>query len=251
MAKIFVSYAHADESYKDTLVNIHLKPMQRDGWIDSWDDRQILPGTAWNSEIKEQLEAADIILFLVSPDFMASDYIHDVEIKKALERHERGEVRVVPIIIRPCDWGSIGINQLQALPKDAKPISRWEDADEAWLDVVKGIKKIIQTPPSGTPNTPPGATENNSASSPTQDISGQKQALTALIAQGSVKKALESLLEVTSHDEDLNNQAILLNARFNSLERDRNSGTISTSDAGIRQNQITSAMLSLIRDLEE
>lgn len=142
MVKLFISYAHKDESYKDSLVE-HLSGMQRNGIIDGWQDRQILPGEEWDDEIKKELEAAQIIVFLVSSSFMASDYIHDVEIAKAIQRHEKGEVEIVPVIIRPCDFSSLKISKFQALPKDAKPIAKWELPDEAYLDVVLRLKHLI------------------------------------------------------------------------------------------------------------
>lgn len=87
---------------------------------------------------------SQIILFLVSSSFMASNYIHDVEISEAIKRHEKGEVKIVPIIIRPCDYQSLPLSKYQGLPKDFNPISKWDDRDDAWLDVVNGIKKLLK-----------------------------------------------------------------------------------------------------------
>ncbi len=139
---IFISYSHKDEAYKDDLVN-HLSSMKRQGVIQEWNDRQLTAGDEWDPEIRAKLEKADIILCLISSDFMASNYINDVEIKKALERYKRGEVKIVPIILRPCDLSSFPISKFQALPKDAKPISTWPDRDEAFLNVVLGLKKLV------------------------------------------------------------------------------------------------------------
>jgi len=87
-------------------------------------------------------------LFLISSDFLASDYIHNTEIKIALERYEKGVVQLIPVIVRPCDWKDTEFGKLQALPKDAKALSSWENLDEGMLNVVQGIKKIIETNPS-------------------------------------------------------------------------------------------------------
>lgn len=138
----FISYASEDRDYKDELIK-HLSGLKRNGLIKDWEGRAILPGQAWDEEIKKKLEEAEVILFLVSSDFMASDYIHDVEIKRALERYKKKEVRIIPIILRHCDFNSLQISMHQALPEYAKPINTWTDKDEAYLNIVTQIKKII------------------------------------------------------------------------------------------------------------
>ncbi|MCP4663127.1 MAG: toll/interleukin-1 receptor domain-containing protein [bacterium] len=100
---VFFSYAHKDEELRDQLA-IHLKMLQREKKIRPWHDRKITPGREWEGEIDRHLEEADVILLLVSPDFVASDYCWDVEVARAMERHEAGEARVVPIVLRPVDW---------------------------------------------------------------------------------------------------------------------------------------------------
>ena len=140
--KVFISYAHADENYKDVFQK-HLSGLKRNGIINEWNDRYIIPGKKWDAEIKRNLDESRIVLFLISSDFMSSDYIHDIEIAKTLERYEKGEVVIVPIIIRACDFSSLSLSEFQALPKDAKAISSWDNEDEAWVDVVGGIKNVI------------------------------------------------------------------------------------------------------------
>jgi len=121
-----------------------LRPLERQELIEWWHDRQIVPGSEWNVTIDENLMNADIVLLLVTPDFMASDYVFEKEIDLALERNERGEARVIPIIVTPADWEWAPFGKLQALPRDAKPITTWSDRNQAWLDVVKGIRKAVQ-----------------------------------------------------------------------------------------------------------
>lgn len=140
--KIFISYSHKDEDLKNELEK-HLAGLKREKLIESWHFRMIMPGTEWGKEIDEHLEKAHIILLLISPDFMASDYCYDIEVKRALERHEAGEARVIPIILRPTDWETTPFNRLQALPKDAKPIDTWQNINEAFLNVVKEMRKVI------------------------------------------------------------------------------------------------------------
>lgn len=140
--KVFISYAHADENYKDDLKK-HLSGLKRNGIINEWNDRYIIPGKKWDAEIKRNLEESQIVLFLISSDFMSSDYINDVEIARTIERYGKSEVVIVPIIIRACDFSSLSLSDFQALPIDAKAISSWNNEDEAWVDVIKGIKNVI------------------------------------------------------------------------------------------------------------
>jgi hypothetical protein len=139
--KIFFCYAHEDEALLNKL-KTHLKPLQRKGLIDVWYDRDISAGTVWEQQIKEQLNTAQIILLLVSPDFMDSDYCYGIEMQRALERHDLGEARVIPIILRHVYWQDV-LGNLQALPTDAKPIKSWSDLDEALYKVTEGIRKVV------------------------------------------------------------------------------------------------------------
>src|SRR5438874_11812765 len=120
--EVFYSYAHEDEKLRDELKK-HLANLKRQSVITDWYDRDISAGTEWNEEIARHLESAKVILLLISPDFMNSDYINDVEVKRAMERHESEEARVIPIILRPVDWQGTPFSKLQGLPTDAKPFA--------------------------------------------------------------------------------------------------------------------------------
>ncbi|MEM7794112.1 MAG: TIR domain-containing protein [Cyanobacteria bacterium P01_C01_bin.118] len=87
------------------------------------------------------LKRADIILLLISADFIASDYCYEIELQQAMERHQAGEARVIPIILRPADWQNTPFSELQAFPTNAKPITSWSDRDEAWLNVEMLLEK--------------------------------------------------------------------------------------------------------------
>jgi internalin A len=138
---VFISYAHKDESFKKAL-EPHLTILQRQNVIRVWNDRDILPGEKFGKEINQSLEKADIILLLVSANFVASDYCYEKEMKRALERHEKKEAVVIPIIIRECDWRDAPFGEIQALPKDGKAVSSWSNKDKAWTNISEGIKKI-------------------------------------------------------------------------------------------------------------
>jgi len=142
--KIFFCYAHEDEPLLNKLKS-HLSPLQRQGLIDVWHDRDISASSEWEQEIKEQLNTAQIILLLISPDFMNSDYCYGTELKQAIDRHERKEARVIPIILRPVYWQGV-LGKLQALPKDALPATDpdWHNLDRAFFDAVEGIRKVVE-----------------------------------------------------------------------------------------------------------
>jgi len=133
--KIFCSYAHEDEALLNKL-KAQLRPLEREGLIKLWHDRDISAGTEWEHEIDAHLDTANIILLLVSPDFMNSNYCYSIEMKRALERHEREKACVViPIILRPIDLQGVPFEKLQALPTNAELITCWRNRDEAFLDV--------------------------------------------------------------------------------------------------------------------
>ncbi|WP_421774260.1 toll/interleukin-1 receptor domain-containing protein [Gracilimonas sp.] len=144
MSKIFMSYSHKDEPLRDEL-ELHLSMLKRQGLISTWHDRKILPGDEFENEIDENLESSDIILLLVSPYFLASDYCYEIEMKRAIERHENGEARVIPIILDHCDWKNALFGKLNALPKDGQPISDYPNQNKAFLEIVEGLRKVIST----------------------------------------------------------------------------------------------------------
>jgi TIR domain len=142
--KVFYCYAHADKELRDELSN-HLAPLKRTGRITDWYDREIEAGTEWESEIQYQLNTADMILLLVSSDFFASKYCYTKEMQRTIERHQTGQVRVIPVIIRPVDWLETPIAQFQALPAEGKPVTQWSSKDEAWVSVVHEISAAVET----------------------------------------------------------------------------------------------------------
>jgi internalin A len=141
--ELFYSYAHADEAYRLTLEK-HLKLLQRQGVISAWHDRKIMPGALWSEDVHHYLERAHIILLLISPDFIASDYCYDIEMKRALERHRTGSARVVPVALRPVDHCDAPFMHLQGLPDGFRPISEWDNQDRAFAAVAQGIRILAQ-----------------------------------------------------------------------------------------------------------
>lgn len=138
--RVFISYSHKDERHENALES-HLKVLRRSGLIDTWHDRRIGAGDGWRGLIDTNLREADIVILLVSADFLASDYCHDVEMREAMRRHALGECRVIPVIVRDCNWlHDRSLKELQALPPDGKPVMNWQDSDTAWRIVSQGIE---------------------------------------------------------------------------------------------------------------
>src|ERR1700730_18139942 len=132
--KIFYSYAHEDEHWRDELEK-HLSALQQQELITGWHDRKIAGGKAWEHEITVNMQDTHIILLLISPDFMASTYIAKTEVPLAMERFGNGTARVIPVILRPIDYKGAPFDKLQALPTDAKPVTTSPNIDQAFLDV--------------------------------------------------------------------------------------------------------------------
>ena len=141
--RLFYSYSHEDEALRDKLQK-HLAILQRQNVIEQWHDRRITAGREWEGQIDQHLEDAHVILLLVSSDFVYSDYCYDVEMKRAMERHEEGTARVIPVILRACDWGDAPFGKLQGLPKDVLAVTSWPNIDEALTDVAKGIRRAVE-----------------------------------------------------------------------------------------------------------
>jgi len=241
--KLFVSYAHEDLAYLKTL-NTQLKGLKRNELIEDWNDNEILPGSDWDDEIKSQLKSADIIIFLISSDFIASDYIHKVELKEAIKRHNNDEVIIIPVIIRPCDFTSLEIKKLQALPKGAKPISKWEDKDDAWLDVLKGVKKVIEN--FEKTSTKRDQKKDSTAGSSTDETGSLKMK----IAGGDIETALNELLKITKgKDNSQYNSVIMQSGKFSRLKKEMQDGVISAEQQRISIAKIENALLAIVDEL--
>jgi hypothetical protein len=135
---IFFSYSHEDEALRDKVAQ-RLSALKRSNVIQEWHDRLIPAGSEWKDEIDRNLDTADIILLLVSASFLSSEYCWSQELARAMARHEAGEARVIPVILRPCFWQNTPFAKLQMLPKDAKAVTLWSNEDEALTNVAEGI----------------------------------------------------------------------------------------------------------------
>ncbi|WP_437625203.1 protein kinase domain-containing protein [Sorangium sp. So ce1151] len=140
---VFISYAPADRSYLEAL-EAHLAALKRQGLVSTWHRGRIGAGAARDESIAAELSAAEVVLLLVSEAFLASDSCYERELGAALERHRRGAARVVPVVVRACDWEGTALADLQALPRDGGAVTSWANPDEAWRDVVRGIRAAVE-----------------------------------------------------------------------------------------------------------
>jgi hypothetical protein len=141
--QIFMSYAHEDEAMK-TELDKALVVLKRNDKIEVWQDRQLLAGQEWDKTIKDELLTADIILLLISVDFNNSKYIWEQELAVAMQRHQRAEARVIPVILRTCEWQDMPYGKLQALPTGGIAVAKFADRDEAYTDIAKGIRNVVE-----------------------------------------------------------------------------------------------------------
>jgi serine/threonine protein kinase len=139
---LFYCYAHEDRAWC-TELDKQLSSLKHQGWIKSWSDSKITPGAAWRGETMRELETAHIILLLISPDFISSKYCYDELMTRAIERHQAKEAVVVPILLRPSLWETAPFAFLQPLPSEGRPVSSWTNQDEAFLDIARGIHKVV------------------------------------------------------------------------------------------------------------
>jgi hypothetical protein len=139
---VFISYSHRDRELRQEL-DKHLSNLKRQNVITSWFDGDIVPGTEWKSQIIKHLNTDQIILLLISADFMASDFCYSIEMTQAIARHDANQARVLPIILRPTDWKGAPFAKLKILPTDGKAVTRWPTHDDAFEDIVRGIREAI------------------------------------------------------------------------------------------------------------
>jgi hypothetical protein len=141
--RVFVSYARVDEAHRIRL-DVHLAPLVREGLIDVWSDRAIEAGADWERDIQHELATADVVILLVTPDFVASAYCFEEELPEILRRNEQEGLRVLPVLVKAVDLANLPIGRFQGFPADLRPISSWRYADDAWLQVARGVRTVAE-----------------------------------------------------------------------------------------------------------
>jgi len=287
--KVFVSYAQEDESFKKEL-DIQLKLIGMQIPIKVWTKDKIIAGQIRNDEINNALQSADIVLLLVSNNFLVSDE-NNFQVKRSLELYTEGKVTVISIILRPTPFTNHELGKFLALPKLAKPISTWSDKDEAWLDVSEGLKKVFNSITEKKANSTQSnlvttSTSNQSNTTSNDNITLQHvkaegdanitinqnvptssqnssstldEALTifkearSLIGTWKMKEAIELLSQYTESNglDSERNDLILQSGKLSNIEKEKQRGTRSSSEIGVEMSRINYALLSMVTDLEK
>lgn len=157
--RIFISYSHRDDAILDRL-KVHLRMLEREGSVETWSDREIHAGANVDSTIADAQDTTTVFMPLVSPDFLASSYCYDIEMKTALKKAASGKIAIIPVIAEPCDWLASPLKAFKALPKDGKPVSEWANANNAYLDIIQELRRVAKngsratTKTVGEPSTP-------------------------------------------------------------------------------------------------
>jgi hypothetical protein len=141
--KLFLSYAHEDRDIVAELRK-HLAPLRYEQIVTDWYDLELIPGQDWDREILSQLESSDLVLVMVSADFVASKYAYGRELSLALDLHDQERLRMLPVICRNCRWQNLPFSRLQVLPEGAVAISSWENRDDAFVSVVLGVERVAR-----------------------------------------------------------------------------------------------------------
>jgi TIR domain-containing protein len=140
---LFCSYSHEDSEHREAFSQ-HAKTLIHTGVISEWHDRLITAGTDWEREIDEHLENSQIFVFLVSSSFVASDYCYKREAARAFQRAENGCARIVPVLIRQVDIAGTPLARLQWVPAEGPAVTLWENRDNAWYTVIRGLRAAIR-----------------------------------------------------------------------------------------------------------
>lgn len=140
---IFIAYSSKDIDYLNALRN-HLKSLEHSGEVRVWYDGEIDAGSDWAESTRKALEAANIILLLISADAIASDYFYSEQLQASLGRYQAGEAYLIPIVVRPCHWQALPVGQLQILPRNGNSVSSWPNQDEAWAEATFYLEKVVQ-----------------------------------------------------------------------------------------------------------
>jgi len=264
--KIFISYAHEDIAFQKELVK-RLKPLKRKKEIVLWHDGVVMPGEEWDASIKKQLEAADIIIILLSADFVASDYIYEKELPRIIERRKNGEIQLIPIVARNVILDGTNIEMYQCLPQDEKrrlkPIIEWDKQhlDKVWVQIDKQIRGVIDrfnNPDKDGDSEAEAATVIDYPSTPpiigsggnAIDLPALKKELKLAVVKD-LGEALKKIEGVLSSDSYLYNSMIQLQAQHSAYKRDSRMNLLNQENATIRQSRITYAFQSLVDELEE
>ncbi|NYS77564.1 MULTISPECIES: toll/interleukin-1 receptor domain-containing protein [Halomonadaceae] len=232
MTTLFFSYSHKDEAMRNEL-ETHLALLKRQGRITAWHDRRISAGTDIHRTISQELEEAEIILLLVSANFLASDYCYDTEMNHAIEKHNGGLAVVIPVILHPCDWHSAPFGHLRATPTDGKPVSMHGNAQEAFSIITKDIREAIEARPRQL-STEPDTETSEPTRSPMTKPRSSNLAIKRSFNDHEKDEFLEDSYEYIARFfagslEELEQRNSQIQARFKRIDNTRFTGSIYSS----------------------
>lgn len=141
--EVFLSFAPDDEERREALVR-HLAQLEREGSIRLWHKGMVGPGQEKMDGVEHHLATANIVLLLVSANFIGSDDLYKVDVKRAMERHARREARVVPVVLGECDWQAADFGELEALPPGGRPVLGYKNQDKAFAEIARGVRAIVE-----------------------------------------------------------------------------------------------------------
>lgn len=205
--EIYISYSRADDRMKRSLLT-HLAALRRRGFVEIWDDNNIVAGKDWRSIIDDRLHRADIIVALISPNYLASDWCMEIEAPVAVRRAEGGEARLIPVLLKKCDWHYSVFSKFSVLPKNSKPINEWSKREKAYYEVASGVMGAVEEliregyaspPPTLSPTTPTG-----------RIIGAAANAGGAVTEEATAMTELDVFISHSSRDEEIAKRLITL-----------------------------------------
>lgn len=239
--QVFIGSAQADATHVDILKK-HLKLYERQNLIQIWDESMIRAGEERNSRIEEELHAAEIILLLFSADLLAEDFVWGAEMTKVLEKVKRKEVQFIPILVRPSGFVDTQFSTYAAVPERNKPISNYNNKDEAWTIVVEQIKRSIQ-------HTPNPTTTQHQKPEPEMIPQTLIDEVNNFISKGNTDKAIDAIIlwaSINNHNQ-VKSDALIQKARLEKLKREEMLGMLSFSEAAREHAKINNDVLSLLK----
>lgn len=238
---IFLAYTQEDRSYRDALLK-HLSLFQKQKEIDVWDDMRLLAGVNQQREINKQINQADIAIFLISSDFLASDKF-DTIAAQIDQRAQQQQLVRVPILIRPVYESPSAIFPLQGIPKNGQSISLWANQDEAWVHIVRELTQVFKEVRRNK-QSPINNLSSSTQTAPSSQVT--KQDIKQWVADNNMKAVFKHLDQLSRGNKNWENEYLLIKARFNQLEKNSRLGIISPDHQLLERNKIYYSLLALI-----
>ena len=249
IVQVFIAHVREDAPFLQELLG-HLKPLEAEGLCHVFTDEQITMGKEWEAEVKNALNESDVILLLISSDFVQSSYFKQFELEKTLYRYRHGQALILPVIVRPANWQDLPVNRYQTLPKEGYPISSYSDRESAWKEgVIQPLRELFTKMSGGRIELNKSVTtEKTSAITGKSPAADQLKAdVRKLTSENHVAEAITKLLDYAkATDDPLLSEITLLWSRHKWLDRQKTNGSLGFDEYARAQNQIVLAMLEML-----